>query len=191
MNVSEKVQNFIYFFSRSCLVLIALLKCSDICAYDISDRYQFLEDQRTFLKSLRNGSESSIFQFDLSTHPSAIGNLQNMSGLDQSGFNTILTDQTNSDQALLLFVELKYQFSTFDLEDFELTPSVFVNSQLGALSTVRNAVYTREDLEAFLLSAFPDLQDQLKVRSLITNLINLPSAGENIFQHFMLKILQN
>lgn len=156
-------------------------------SYDLTDRFQLLEDRSLIQRRITNETSRDGFYFNLSSHISSVGMLLDSSSLADSSsvFNNLSEDVQGKELATFINFEVIVPFRGIRLEEFELTPKFYLRADIGTLANGVSRVFSKEEFDAWLLNYYAEDSDRETIREILDFVTELPDAGENVFQHFI------
>jgi hypothetical protein len=156
-------------------------------SYDQTDRFQLLEDRSLIQRKITNETSRDGFYFNLSSHISSFGLLLDSSSIadSESVYTNLYSDAANKELASFINFEVIVPFRGIRLEEFELTPKFYLRADLGTLTVGQARAFSKEEFDSWVLNFYSSDSDRETVREILSFVSTLPTAGENVFQHFI------
>lgn len=161
-----------------------------VSGYDQTDRYQLLEDRNFIQRRISDKNSLNGIYFNISSHISSINFLSESSSLADSSssadaFTSLYNETDNQELATFVNLEVIIPLRKIEMDEFSLTPKIYARADFGVLSYGQSRAMTEEEFDAFVLHFYSDADDIKTIREILNFVTTLPSAGENVFQHFI------
>ena len=167
--------------------LYLLLIGQNSYSFDLTDRFQLLEDRNFIQRRITNETSLDGAYLNLSSHISSFGVLLDLNSLadSPSGFINLFEDVRSKELATFFNFEVIVPFRGIQLEEFELRPKFYLRLDFGVLSNGFSKIFSKKEFDAWLLNYYSSDSDREIIREILNFVNALPDASENVFQHFI------